>query len=209
MPIKKIPPHFFTDKELHQILNGLNLLVVTQDRFISIWKGIEYQLLQFGVHLHYDITSDEKYVFNKLLTNRSNHYNWDLLIWGNEDWYGHPFASFFTLYTHNQWCAIDKDDKLDQLLEELFQIEKSDERFVPKVEEILKHVFEQAYMLSIPSPNIVFGINKEVDFTPSPTAIMRLWEAKITPYHWSIRKNKPLPKERLRYYLPRKINYNE
>lgn len=198
------PPARMSDEEIARILNGVHLKVVTQDRFVSICKGIEYQLKRFGVTLSYDITSDEKYVFKQLLTNREHRYDWDLLLWGNEDWYGHPWSSLFTLYTPNQWCAIDKDDTLDAYMRTLFTLENSDSRFLPLMDTILKHVYEKAYMLSIPSPNMVVGINKEVDFTPSSVAIMRLWEAKLTPYHWSIRSS-PLPQERLRYRLPTKV----
>ncbi|QEH06036.1 putative two-component regulator, periplasmic binding protein [Sulfurospirillum multivorans] len=198
------PPARMSDEEIARILNGVHLKVVTQDRFVSICKGIEYQLKRFGVTLSYDITSDEKYVFKQLLTNREHRYDWDLLLWGNEDWYGHPWSSLFTLYTPNQWCAIDKDDTLDTYMKTLFTLENSDSRFLPLMDTILKHVYEKAYMLSIPSPNMVIGINKEVDFTPSSVAIMRLWEAKLTPYHWSIRSS-PLPQERLRYRLPTKV----
>lgn len=50
-------------------------------------------------------------------------------------------------------------------------------------------------MLFVPSPNIVLAVNKEVYYQPSQVLLMPLWKAKITPYHWSIRKNK-YPKER-------------
>jgi glutathione transport system substrate-binding protein len=60
-------------------------------------------------------------------------------------------------------------------------------------------------MLSIPSPNFLLALNKEVDFTPSSVAILRLWDAKLTPYHWSIRENKKLPKSRKEYLLPKRI----
>lgn len=202
------PPARMSDKEIASILNGIHLNVVTQDRFLSICKGIEYQLKRFGVTLSYDVTSDEKYVFKQLLTNREHHYNWDLLLWGNEDWYGHPWSSLFTLYTPNQWCAIDKDDTLDAYMRTLFTLENSDPRFLPLMDTILQHVYEKAYMLSVPSPNMVIGINKEVDFTPSSVAIMRLWEAKLTPYHWSIRST-TLPQERMNYRLPTKVLPNE
>lgn len=199
------PPNKMINEEIKLLLSGLKLKVITQDRFLPIWKGIEFQLAKYGVSLKYDTTSDEKYVFHKLLTNRENRYDWDLLTWGNGDWYGHPWASFFTLYTPNQWCAIDEDDILDSLMRQMFKIEQNNSNFKPLVEKILKHVHKKAYMLSIPSPNVVMGLNKEVDFTPSSMAIMRLWEAKITPYHWSIREGAFLPKKRLRYCEPQRI----
>ncbi len=64
-------------------------------------------------------------------------------------------------------------------------------------------------MLSIPSPNIVMALNKEVDFNPSSVAIMKLWDAKITPYHWSIRGKTAVPEERYHYIIPQKINAHE
>ena len=203
------PRFFFTNEELHSILNGIHLKVVTQDRFYSLFRGIEYQLNQYGVTLEYDITTDEKYVFNKLLTNRQNAYDWDLLIWGNDDWYIHPWGVFFALYTQNQWSSIDKDPMMDHKLEYLTEIEYTNRKFQPIVDSILEYIYLEAYMLSIPSPNVVMALNKEVDFNPSSVAIMKLWDAKITPYHWSIRGKTAVPEERYHYIIPQKINAHE
>lgn len=205
----KNPKLFFSESEIKELLKGLSLKVVTQDRFMSLWKGIEYQLKKYGVSLTYDITTDEAYVLNKLLTNRKNVNDWDLLIWGNSDWYGHPWTSFFTLYTKNQWCSIKKDDVLDNKFKDLFEIEMEDPRFKVIVNDILEYSYDKAYMLSVPSPNLLLALNKEVIFTPSSVAILRLWEAKLTPFHWSLRKNKKLPEERKEYILPKRISNDE
>ncbi len=197
----------FTKDELHSILKGLNLKVVTQDRFLSLFRGIEFQLNEYGVTLEYDITTDESYILTKLLTNRKNVYDWDLLIWGNDDWYGHPWSSFFTLYTKNQWSSIKKDEVLDKKLEKLFEIQSDDVGFQPLVNDILKYSYDKAYMLSIPSPNFLFALNKEVNFNPSSVAILKLWEAKLSKYHWSIRKDTKLPKSREEYILPKRLKY--
>lgn len=205
----KNPKIFFTQKELHELLNGLNLKVVTQDRFQSLWRGIEYQLNKYGVHLFYEITTDESYVLKKLLTNREHKYDWDLLIWGNSDWYGHPWTSFFALYTKNQWSAINKDKILDKKFEELFQINNHNSLFQQKVNDILEYIYEKSYMLAIPSPNMLLALNKEVAFCPSPVAILKLWEARLTPYHWSIRGDKKLPDSRKEYIYPQRISHDE
>ena len=205
----KNPKIFFSQEKLKKLLNGLHLKVVTQDRFLSLLKGIEYQLNSYGVVLDYDITTDETYVLNKLLTNRKNEYDWDLLIWGNGDWYGHPWTTFFTLYTKNQWSAINTDKVLDNKIEEFFEIDLNSPDFQVSVNDILEYTYQKAYMLSVPSPNILLALNKEVLFTPSSVAILRLWEAKLTPYHWSIRGNKKLPKEREMYIFPKRINNDE
>jgi ABC-type transport system substrate-binding protein len=205
----KTPKIFFSQEKLKRLLNGLHLKVVTQDRFLSLWKGIEYQLNNYGVVLDYDITTDETYVLNKLLTNRKNSYDWDLLIWGNGDWYGHPWTTFFTLYTKNQWSAIKSDDILDKKIQRFFEEDINSLEFQSSVNDILEYTYQKAYMLSVPSPNILLALNKEVLFLPSSVAILRLWEAKLTPYHWSIRKNKKLPKGRKSYIYPKRINYDE
>ena len=191
----------FTQRELFSILNGLKLKVITQDRFMYIWKGIEYQLSKYGVKLTYQITSNEKVVLEKLLNNRKKVYDWDLLIWGNEDWNGHPWTSFFTLYTEASWCSVDKDDYLTQEYQKLFQMSAEDVKFQPLIDKLLLYSYDKAYTLVLPSPNIVMALNKEVVYHPSKMTIFPLWDAKITPYHWSIRKEK-LEQSHLEYLYP-------
>jgi peptide/nickel transport system substrate-binding protein len=195
----------FTKKELFSILNGLTLNVVTQDRFMFVWKGIEYQLSKYGVKLTYEITSNEKVVLEKLLNNRKNIYNWDLLMWGNDDWHGHPWTSFFTLYTKANWCSIDTDGYLVKEYQKLFQMSTDDIKFQEEVNKLLLYSYDKAYTLVLPSPNIVIALNKEVVYTPSKMALFPLWNAKITPFHWSIRKNN-LKNERLKYLYPTRVD---
>lgn len=203
------PPSKMSQEELKYTLQGLTLNIVTQDRFLDICRGVEYQLNQYGVHFTYDLTSDEKYVFQKLLTNRISPHSWDLLLWGNVDWAKHPWSALFTLYTPNQWCAIKNDEVLDEYMRKLFTLDKDDEHFTPLIETILRHINEEAYTLNLPSPNTLLGMNKEVDATPSSVAILKLWEAKITANHWSVRGENRLPSERLQYRIPTRINFHE
>ncbi len=192
---------YFTQSELFEILNGISLNILTQDLFLELWQGIEFQLEKYNVKINYEITSDEKEVFNKLLTNRKSNNNWDMLIWGNTDWYGnHPWSLFMLLKSTNSWSAI-TDKELDKKLDEFVALEFNTKEFNNKVKEILTYSLEQAYMLSVPSPNSVMAINKEVDFEPSSSGILELWNAKVTPYHWSIRKDK-YPEERYNSILP-------
>lgn len=195
----------FSKKELFDILNGLELKVITQDRFMFAWKGIEYQLLKYGVKLNYTITSNEKFVLKRLLKNRENKYDWDLLIWGTDDWYGHPWTGLFTLYTKANWSSVEKDDYLVNEYEKLFKLDINDKRFQKKVDDLLLYSYDKAYTLVLPSPNIVLAINKEVIYKPSKMALFPLWNAKITPYHYSIRNNAPLPKERLDFLYPKRL----
>lgn len=192
-------------ERLKNTLKGVHLKVVTQDRFMFLWKGIEYQLKQFGVSLEYLITTSEKDIYAHLLTNRKNPKDWDILTWGNDDWYGnHPWNTFFAYRTSSQWSAIDKDEVLQRYIDDLFNYDKQSEDFNAIVKKIVYRVYDKAYMLFVPSPNIVLAVNKEVDYIPSGVAIMPLWKVKISKYHWSIR-NEHYPKQRKQPMYPQKV----
>lgn len=191
--------------KIKNILSGITLNVITQDRFMFLWKGIEYQLNQFNVKLNYTITTSEKDIYEQLLTNRENPKMWDLLTWGNDDWYGnHPWTTFFAYRTSSEWCAIKEDNKLQGFIEDFFTYSLETKAFQNTVENIVNQVYQNAYMLFVPSPNLVLAINKEVFYMPSSVAIMPLWEAKISKNHWSIR-NGNYPNERLLPMKPIKV----
>ena len=170
-----------------------------------LWKGIEYQLREYGVTLEYEITSSEKDIYYYLLTNRYLKNDWDMLTWGNDDWYGnHPWTTFFTYRTSSKWSAIDKDEELQVYIEEFFTSTCKSKKFNEVVKKIVHRVYDEAYMLAIPSPNIVLAVNKEVDYTPSKVAVMPLWKTKISKYHWSVRNGK-YPKNRMQPMFPRRL----
>lgn len=195
----------FEQVELKNILSGIELNVVTQDRFMFLWKGIEYQLAKYGVKLKYNITTSEKDIYEMLLTNRKEPKEWDMLTWGNDDWYGnHPWTTFFSYRTNSEWSAIDQDEVLQEYIEAFFYHPLGSAKFQESVDNIVRQVYDNAYMLFLPSPNLVLAINKEVYYTPSSVAIMPLWEAKISKHHWSVRENE-YPKERLLPMKPQKV----
>jgi len=193
-------------KALKDTLDKVHLKIVTQDRFMFLWKGIEYQLNQFGVSLEYKITTSEKDIYANLLTNRLAPKDWDILTWGNDDWYGnHPWTTFFAYRTSSEWSAIDSDELLQKYINNLFDYEQDSKQYNDIVKKIVYRVYDQAYMLFVPSPNIVLAVNKEVSYTPSTIAIMPLWRAKISKYHWSIRKG-DYPADRKNPMIPLRIH---
>ncbi len=193
-------------EQIRKILKGLSLNVVTQDRFMFLWKGIEYQLKKYGVRLNYAITTNEKDVYDKLLSNRKSPQQWDLLTWGNDDWYGkHPWTAFFSYRTSSDWCAIDKDEILQGYIQDLFKSQCGSRSHQRSVKNIIDRVYKKAYMLFVPSVNTVLAVNKEVDFTPYSVAAMPLWKTKISKYHWSVRKG-AYPKARQNPMKPKRIH---
>jgi len=197
------------ERELKKILNGLELDVITMDRFMFLWRGIEYQLKKYGVTLHYTTTPNEKEIYEQLLTNRQSPKKWDILTWGNDDWSSNnPWTAFFAYRISDKWSAIDKDDIMQEYIEHFFDVAFQSPAFDEIVTKIVKRAYEKAYMLFVPSPNIVLAVNKEVHYEPSSVLLMPLWKAKLTKYHWSIRGNAAYPKEREAPMLPLRFDYD-
>lgn len=176
--------------ELKTILDGLTLKVFTQDRFMFIWKAIARDLRKVGVKLEFDITNSEKDVFGQLLTTNAgkNTKKWDLLSWGLDDWYyNHPWSDFLVYRTHNFWSTIFPDPVLDGYIEEMFRASVGTPEFATICEKIMRHVYDNAYMLFVPAPNNVLAVNKNVDYKPYKMANLPLWEITVSSDHWSVK----------------------
>jgi peptide/nickel transport system substrate-binding protein len=177
--------------QLKKILRGLKLKVLTQNRFMGLWRGIETELSYVGVTLDIEEVPSEKEIFGPLLkTNQNqNEVRWDLLVWGNDDWFfNHPFTAFLVYRTHNVWSTIFPDPLLDGYIEEMFRASVADPEFEDITYRIVQRVYDQAYMLFVPTPNNVFAVNKEVGFKPYRMACFPLWKLQITDQHWSVRQ---------------------
>ncbi len=198
-------------RQLREILDGLQLTVLTQNRFMGLWRGIETQLRHVGVTLEIVEVKSEKEIFEPLLTTNQdeNDVDWDLLVWGNDDWFfNHPFTAFLVYRTHNVWSTISPDPVLDGYVDEMFETSVDDPAFDEIVFRIVKHVYDQAYMLFVPTPNNVFAVNKEVGFTPYRMACFPLWKIQITDQHWSVREG-PYPEARKRPMKMTRIRFDD
>jgi peptide/nickel transport system substrate-binding protein len=175
---------------LKDTLDGLRLKVLTQDRFLALWRGIETQFKHVGVKLDIEVTRDEKKIFEPLLQTNAgkNEKQWDLLVWGNDDWYfNHPYTVFFVLRTDNLWSTVSPDRIMDGYLEEMFRAAVGEPEFPGICEKIMRRAYDEAYMLFVPTPNKVFAVNKEVIFRPYKMACIPLWKIKVSDQHWSLR----------------------
>lgn len=176
---------------LRQILDGLTLKVLTQERFMFLWRAIEYQLNRVGVKLDFTITNSEKVIFEQLLTTNAgkNTQAWDLLIWGNDDWFFfHPWTAFFIYRTNNVWSTVHPDETMNGYIQKMFKYAVGEPGYYEIVYKIMKRAYEQAYALFVPTPHKVFAVNKEVIFTPYKMASLPLWEIELSQQHPSIRQ---------------------
>ncbi len=194
--VKKLRPHSEIQNpkeirnELKGILDGLTLKVLTQDRFMFICKGIARDLRKVGIKLDFEITTSEKYVFDQLLTTNAgkNTRPWDLLVWGLDDWfYNHPWSDFLVYRTHNPWSTIFPDPVLDDYIDAFFRASVGTPEFTAICGKIMRHVYDNAYMLFVPAPNKLLAVNKNVHYKPNRMANMPLWKIEVSKDHWSIR----------------------
>lgn len=198
----------FSEQELYKLLRGLTLKVFTQDRFMFLWKGIEFQLKRYGVKLDYTITTSEKDIYGQLLTTNKNKNtkNWDMLIWGDDDWYyQNPWTVFFIYEPNSVWSTIGKDDLMEKYIHEYFLSKVGTPAYEDIVRNILFRAKCQAYTLRVPSPNKVMAVNKEVIFKPYQGGIIPLWEIQISKNHWSLRGDKPYSHELRKPIKPKRI----
>ncbi|XPV52534.1 MAG: ABC transporter substrate-binding protein [Halarcobacter ebronensis] len=204
----KIEEKKYSKKELTTLLDGLELNVFTQDRFMFLFKGIEFQLKKYGVKLNYTVTSSEKDIYKELLTTSSNknEKEWDLLIWGDDDWYyQNPWTVFFIYEIGSVWSTIPKDEQMKSYIENYFLTNPSSIEYKEVVKNILHRARQKAYTLRVPSLNKVIAVNKEVIYKPYEGGIIPLWEIEISKNHWSVRGNKEYKKELEEAIKPKRI----
>jgi ABC-type transport system substrate-binding protein len=198
-----------SEEELYKALNGLKLNIFTQDRFMFLLKGIEFQLKKYGVVFNYTITNSEKDIYKQLLsTNKNkNTQNWDLLVWGDDDWYyQNPWTLFFIYETSGAWSTIGKDDLMQEYIKKYFVSKIGTQEYEEVTKNILFRARDMAYTLRVPSLNKVIAVNKEVVYKPYQGGIIPLWEIEITNNHWSIRDNPIYDKSLKKSIKPKRIN---
>lgn len=200
----------FSQEKLKKLLNNLTLDIFTQDRFMFLFKGIEFQLKKYGVKFNYIITNSEKDIYEQLLTTNKNKNTkkWDMLIWGDDDWYyQNPWTVFFIYETAGAWSTIGKDETMQKYIKELFVSKIGSKEYTNVVKNVLYRARDKAYTLRVPSPNKVIAVNKEVIYKPYQGGIIPLWEIQISKDHWSIRENKEYKQELKKAIKPKRIEY--
>ena len=180
-----------------ELLSGLVLNIFTQDRFMFLWKGIEFQLKKYGVTLNYMVTTSEKDIYEQLLNTKmkKNTKQWDMLTWGDDDWYyQNPWTVFFIYENDSPWSTIKNDETMNQYIQQFFETKIDTNEYEDIVEKILYRARKMSYTLRVPSINKVVAVNKEVIYNPYQGGMIPLWKIEISNNHWSIRKNRDYPK---------------
>lgn len=178
-------------EQLKQTLQGLKLKVLTQERFMFLWESIDRDLRKVGVELEFDITTDETVIFQQLLSTNAgkNSQDWDLLVWGDDDWYfNHPWSAFFVYQTDSVWSTVTPDPIMNGYISDMFKEAINTDASNRIIKNIMQRAYDNAYMLFVPAPNKVLAVNREVELTPYKMATLPLWEVKVTDQHWSVQE---------------------
>jgi len=184
----------------------LKLTILAQESFLFLIQDIQYFLAQVNIDLETKIVSSEKEVFHQLFGTwkGANEQHWDLLLWGNYDWYKHPWAAFFVYKPFYAWSTIPPNKKLDEYTDKLVRTNVESEEYPLLVADFIQHVYEHNYMVFLPTPNNVYAVNKEVFFNPGRSAFLYLRDLEVTERHWSVRGATDYPSVRKQ---PLKINH--
>ena len=161
-----------------------------------LWKGIEFQLMKYGVKLEYEITTSEKDIYDQLLNTKKskNTRDWDMLTWGDDDWYyQNPWTVFFIYESDSPWSTIPNDEVMNRYIQTLYETKIDSKAYEEIVSKILYRAREMAYTLRVPSIKKVIAVNKEVYYKPYTGGLIPLWNIQITKNHWSVRKKAPYP----------------
>jgi peptide/nickel transport system substrate-binding protein len=176
----------------------LQLTLLVQESFHFLTRDIQYFLEQVNIDLRAEVVASEKQVFRQLFDTRTdnNAVAWDLLLWGNYDWYKHPWAAFFVYLPGTSWSTLPDNPELVELTQRLLRTSVDSDGYVPLLAEFIRYVYARNYMVFLPTPNNVYAVNKEVAFRPGSSAFVYLRDLEVTDWHWSLRGAAPYPPER-------------
>ncbi|MEG3639181.1 ABC transporter substrate-binding protein [Magnetococcus sp. PR-3] len=189
----------------------LQLTLLAQESFLFLIRDIQYFLKQINIELIGEVVSSEKHVFNQLLSTwkGKNQQPWDLLLWGNYDWYKHPWAAFFVYRPNNPWSTITPSKALLDWTDRLMRTNVESDGYEDMVADFIRYIYERNYMVYLPNPHNVYAVNKELFFNPGRSAYVYLRDLEVTDHHWSVRGSAPYPVERKRPVQINRKNFRE
>jgi len=114
--------------------------------------------------------------------------DWDVSVCYNNDWNGHSGASHLIYPVLDaggiRWCEYDPVyEKMWKDMARTVDETAQDE----KMRQMEQYLYDRAYAIYIYSPMNLYAVNKEVNFVPQRSQLLRLKETSVTDDHWSVR----------------------
>jgi peptide/nickel transport system substrate-binding protein len=167
----------------------LNLTVLSQKGANYLLPDLQYFFKQVHIELKILRAEKESDVFQQLFKtwNSSQSTAWDFLIWGNYDWYKHPWAAFFVYLPSYAWSTIPPNPKLVTMIDQLLRSNMESHEYPLHVGNLIEYVYQNNFMVFLPTPHNVFAVNKELVCQPGKSAYVYLRDMEVTPHHWSLK----------------------
>lgn len=171
--------------------DGFAVRIIAYEAWKPEAQIIARMLERIGLTVDLEITGMPawfKKVYIPILDEPPEESHWDIAVGYLQDWHAHVGASFFNLWwlDTGDWRWIE----YDPLFEEMWQtmagtLESRKQEEV--VRRMAKYVYDNAYMIFIYSPTVLYATNREVNFVPQKSGWLLLKETSVTDRDWSLR----------------------
>jgi ABC-type transport system substrate-binding protein len=110
------------------------------------------------------------------------------VLWGHPDVYGNTPASYFPYYflKEGEWRWTKYDPEYEKMWKKMAgTVDREVQEGL--IREMEQYIYDRAYLLFIYSPITLYAANKNLNFVPYKSGLIRLKETSVTDNHWSVR----------------------
>jgi hypothetical protein len=128
-------------------------------------------------------------IFHPNLKKPPEDQEWDIALFFCDDWFAHTGSTFLNMpfleASDFRWIEYDPtyEERWNDMARTVDRTKQEE-----KIRALAKYIYERAYSLIIYSPVSLYAVNREVNFVPQRSGLLRLQETSVTENHWSIRE---------------------
>jgi peptide/nickel transport system substrate-binding protein len=199
-----LSPYAFDPDKARQLFQeagypaGLSLILIAPEDLLIQATVVSKMLEQVGLTVDlqlYESTTYNQKIFLSALDQPPEQQPWDIALSPWSDTLNFPV---FEPYQWNVFGGpadwVNEQPALYHLYEQVLRTvdREQQERLIRQIE---RHTHAQAYFLFLYSPIPLYAVNKEVEFVPYVTTVLKFDNTAVTDQHWSVRKQKSAGQE--------------
>jgi ABC-type transport system substrate-binding protein len=174
--------------------DGFEVKIITTEAWKLEVQIIRSMLERIGLKVRFDVLTVPEFWrkwYIPLLDKPPQEQDWDIAFSCTWDWSGHTAASFFifSLLEGSGARWIEYDPVYEEMWKDMARTvdRKAQEE---KIWQMGQYLYDRPYRLFVYSPLTLYAVNKEVNFVPQKSILLRLKETSVTDNHWSVRGGK-------------------
>ncbi|MBW1861283.1 MAG: ABC transporter substrate-binding protein [Deltaproteobacteria bacterium] len=176
--------------------DGFDVKLITSEAWKLETQIIMRMLERIGLKAKFEVLTFPEYlrkIYIPLLDKRPEEQDWDIVIGDTWEWAGHTAVSILSLnfIEQSNFRWIDYDPVYEEMWKDMAKTVDTEVQ-EDKVRRMVQYLYEHAHALFIYSPISLYAVNKEVNFIPQKSLILRLKETSVTDKHWSVRGERDL-----------------